>query len=76
MSSTIPQTSEACCSIPAVQSSYIPKGTSIKMGNYTDIYTVGDETSTTAVVGQCFLFSSLFSLPDVLEVIATLLLQQ
>ncbi|PVF95600.1 hypothetical protein CPB86DRAFT_863715 [Serendipita vermifera] len=50
MSTTIPHTSEACCQIAPVESSYKPIGTKIALGNYTDVYAVGDQSSTTAVI--------------------------
>jgi len=50
MSSTIPHTAEACCQIPAVQSNYEPKGSKIQLGSYTEVYTVGNQKATTAVV--------------------------
>jgi hypothetical protein len=50
-SSTLPYTSEACCQISPVQSSYEPKGEKIALGNYTEVYTVGDKSSSSAVIG-------------------------
>lgn len=51
MSTTqLPYTAESCCAIPPVQSDYKPKGEIVQMGSYTDVYTVGDKSATTAVV--------------------------
>jgi hypothetical protein len=51
MSSTLPYTSEACCQIPPVQSSYKPKGEKIALGDYTEVYSVGDNSASSVVIG-------------------------
>jgi hypothetical protein len=51
MSSFIPYTSEACLTIPAVESSYQPKGTYVELGEYERVYKVGEKSSL-AIIGE------------------------
>ncbi|KAG8851178.1 hypothetical protein FRB91_008348 [Serendipita sp. 411] len=56
MSSDVPYTTEACCQIPVVQSTYQPQGEIIKMGKYDDVYVVGNKDSTTSVINVFDIF--------------------
>ncbi|KAG8826753.1 hypothetical protein FRC19_007766 [Serendipita sp. 401] len=56
MSSDVPYTTEACCQIPVVQSTYQPQGEIIKMGKYDDVYVVGNKGSTTSVINVFDIF--------------------
>jgi hypothetical protein len=49
---SIPHTTEACCQIAPVESSYQPKGKKVALSTYKDVYVVGPEDSKTAVIGQ------------------------
>lgn len=49
---SIPQTSEACCQIPPVQSGYAPVGETTALADYKEVYIIGPKDSKTAVIGE------------------------
>lgn len=53
---SIPQTNEACCQIPPVQSNYQAKGKKIALGSYQEVYVIGPEDSKTAVIALFDIF--------------------
>lgn len=55
MSSDLPASNEACETIPPVQSSYAPTGQTIKLAAYDEVYAVGDQTSSTVIIGKSIL---------------------
>ncbi|CAG8594646.1 14017_t:CDS:2, partial [Acaulospora colombiana] len=57
MSSSIPFTSEACLQIPAVESSYQPKGVYVSLGEFDQVYKVGEKSSL-AIIGEHYLIPS------------------
>ena len=48
--STVHNTNEACCSIPAVQAEYTPKGTYTPYGAFDRVYVTGDKSEIALVV--------------------------
>ncbi|PVF95599.1 hypothetical protein CPB86DRAFT_817037 [Serendipita vermifera] len=59
MSSSVPFTSEACLQIPAVESSYQPKGSYVSLGEYDQVYKVGEKSSFAIIaIYDVFGFSS------------------
>lgn len=47
--STVHNTSEACCSIPAVQADYTAKGTYKPYGAFDRVYVTGDKSETAVI---------------------------
>lgn len=50
MSTTVYNTSKACCSIPPVLSDYEPKGSYKAYGGFDSVYVTGPDTSENALV--------------------------
>ena len=48
--STVHNTNEACCSIPAVQADYTPKGTYTPYGAFDRVYVTGDKSEIALVI--------------------------
>lgn len=47
---TIHNTNKACCSIPPVQSSYSPRGTTTSYGGFDKVYVTGPDQSENGIV--------------------------